>query len=430
MHPPHLHMCTHIGLSSVSLDCLLKTTSQAEEIDTKPSEPIEDDLMTSTSIGTSLEPAYKAMIHCRDKLVTAVSSDILSISGILVANEFIPPEISSKMLLPTLTPQEKATSLVIAITEKVKLVPNRFQELIKLFSEQICTKDIVPSLSSHIIHDSEQLTGARKQDIGVIISTDQQHAICEPHMYTAWATLNPDDKLDLEAKLLTDAETIGQDFALLCCKARDSFAQRGISPQDLANILLDLMVYKPSSSSSIPLLKEKHETLMIAQSVHETFNTLRPHMSFFNYEILQFLIEGRGSEDDKAALATYMRKFTEFCKRHVFEVPQLFNGHQIESHKMKQRLHIKVTEHFKAAFLIKSTVEALSSTGDESKTKSICSSKLGFNLEDAKKNSKKICKHSQLKPLISLSRHHIRRKCNFDLFTPNVCITSRPRRQS
>ena len=43
---------------------------------------------------------------------------------------------------------------------------------------------------------------------------------------------------------------------------------------------------------------------MKAKSVHEIFDTLEPYMSFFNYEILEFLIEGKGSEADKAALAT------------------------------------------------------------------------------------------------------------------------------
>jgi Ran GTPase-activating protein (RanGAP) involved in mRNA processing and transport len=346
--------------------------------------------MAMTSFDTSSESAYKVMIHCHDKLVTALSNDIITVSGILVANEFIPPEISNKMLLPTLTSQEKATSLVNAITKKIKLVPSRFQELIKIFSEQVCSKDIIPSLSSHISH--QQVTEDGKQDVGVILSTDQQD-ICKRHIYTAWETLDPDDKIDLEARLLTDAETIGQDFALLCCKARDSFARRGITPQDLAHVLLDLLVYKPTSSTSIPLLQNKEETLMKAQSVHDTFNTLRPYMSFYNYELLQFLIEGKGSKDDKDALATYMRKFMEFCRRHVFEVPQSIkysNGHHIEDHKMKQRLHIKVTKHFRTAFLLKSTTKSLSSTDDEDQIRKVCSNKLGISLEDAKNIQRKI----------------------------------------
>ena len=349
-------------------------------------------------IHTNLEPAHKAIIRCHDKLVTAFSTDILSISGALVAKEFIPAESSSKMLLPNLTPQEKATILVIAITEKIKLVPNRFQELIKIFSEQTCTKDIVTSLSSHI--HCQEIAEDKKQENVEVIATSQQYAVCEGHMYTAWVTLDPDDKIDLEARLITDAETIGQGFALLCWKARDSFEQRGITPQTLASALLDLTVYKDPSASScfIPLLKEKEEALKRAQSVHETFDALRPHMSFFNYEILQFLIEGKGSDDDKVALATFLTNFEKFCRRHVFEVPftTYSNGHRLDNHKTKQRLHVKVTKHFKAAFLIKS--EAVPSTSDTSQARNICSSKLGINLEDAKNIQRKLACILDLNP--------------------------------
>ena len=56
-------------------------------------------------------------------------------------------------------------------------------------------------------------------------------------MYTAWASLDPDDKINLEARLLTEAEKIGVKFAHLCTKARNSFEERGISPQKLAILL-------------------------------------------------------------------------------------------------------------------------------------------------------------------------------------------------
>lgn len=218
-------------------------------------------------------------------------------------------------------------------------------------------------------------------------------------------------------------------FAHLCTKARDSFEERGVKPQMLADTLIDLMVYKPGSSCHdiIPPLKEESGTLIRAQSVHEIFYALRPHMSFFNYEILQFLIEGKGSKSDKVALDMYLKYFTEFCKRHVFEVPftTYSSGQQIEGHEVKQRLHIKVTKHFKAAFLVRSTAEALPITGDESQTESICSSKLGMNLElRREKYSKKISKYSSLKSGFTLFGYHIRGKCNLDLSTPKVCVTS------
>ena len=140
------------------------------------------DANTSASVDLSSESVYNAMIHCRDKLVIALSTDILGITNTLVAREFVPAEMSNRMLSSS-TPQERATILVVAITEKIKLAPDRFQELIKIFSEQSCTKDIVTQLSSHVKRKQLEVVEDRnKDDIKVIVSTDQQHAVCEDHI--------------------------------------------------------------------------------------------------------------------------------------------------------------------------------------------------------------------------------------------------------
>ena len=356
---------------------------------------------SSTSVHASLEPAYKAIIHCRDKLVTALSTDIISISGVLVAKEFIPAESSSKMLLPNLTPQEKATILVIAITEKIKLVPNRVQELIKIFSEQTCTKDIMKSISSRISCE-EDIDDDTQDSSTEAVSHSQQYAVCEGRMYTAWVDLKPADKIDLEARLTTDAEVIREEFALLCWKVRDSFEQRDIKPRTLASALLDLTINEDLSNgnSGIPLFKEKEEALMSAKSVHDTFDVLRPHMNFFNYEILQFLIKGKGSKDDKMALSTFLKNFEEFCKRHIFEVPFTVysNGQNSDNPIMQQRLHVKVTRHFKAALLTQGASESVPTPSDSTQIEKICSNKLGINLEDAKNIQRKFAKILNLKP--------------------------------
>ena len=357
------------------------------------------DSVTSTSVDSS-KSAYMTIKHCHDKLVTALLNNVLSVSGILLANEFISEEVHSKMLLPTATPEEKATDLVNALRRKIKLAPDQFQKLIRIFSEQACTRDIVPYLSPHVSCEKVAEAGT-PQNTGMVVSTTQQYYVVG-HMYTAWETLDPDDKIDLEARLLTDAEIIGVKFAHLCTKARDSFEERGIMPRILADTLMDLTVYKPGSSCHdiIPLFKEEGGTLRGAQSVRDIFHALRPHMSFFNYEILQFLIEGKGSDSDKVALSTYLTNFTEFCRRHVFEVPfrMYSNGHQIEGPKTKQRLHIKITEHFKAAILMKSAAETLPSIDDEVQANNVCSSKLGINLEDAKNIQRKLATILGLNP--------------------------------
>ena len=378
----------------------------------------QDQTIHITPKGTSTVPSasstltnkpHQVMLHYNDKLITALSADPLGISGILLAKGFI-PEITEEQMRQCYTSREKASILVTTVRQKIEIAPKRFHEFLNILSGQTWTKDIVEILQSSIFpeHSRKDVSIGTDDQFATKSSTPSTSkyssygAVCEGHMYTAWVTLDPDDKIDLEAKLINDAETIGEEFAHLCWKARDSFELRGITPQTLASALLDITVFKDPSASNcfVPLLKEKEETLMRAQSVHETFHVLRPHMSFFNYEILQFLIEGKGSEDDKVALATFLRNFEIFCKRHVFEVPftTLSNGHHFDNPISKQRLHMKVTKHFKAAFLIKNTSEAVPSTNDSSQAQSVCSSKLGINLEDAKNIQRKLAKILDLNP--------------------------------
>ena len=99
---------------------------------------------------TAGNEACKAMLTCHDKLITSLANDYLNIAGLLLAREFISDELSAKMLLPSLTPKEKATFPVTAIREKIKLDPQmlQFTELMKLFSIHDSTKCIVSLLQS------------------------------------------------------------------------------------------------------------------------------------------------------------------------------------------------------------------------------------------------------------------------------------------
>ena len=402
---PHTSDSTHphsrsVDKSTSTAPCDSETSSR-EMNQSKIQTPSTDiTAIDSASVANNSEPAYKAMISSHDKLVTALSMDVIKMSGAFVEKEFITPEMSSKMLLSNFTEREKATILVNAITDKINIAPKRFDELVKIFSEQTCTKDIVDSLLSLIKHKEDDEDETEDCDTEET-SSSQQYAVCEDQMYTAWEKLTPDGKLDLEARLTTEAEAIRKEFALLCWRARDSFEQRNIKPRTLASALLDLTVHEDSPDSS-SLLKEEEEALMRAESVHDTFDVLRPHMNFFNYEILQFLIEGKGSKEDKSALAKFLKNFKEFCKRHVFEVPfsVYSNGHNSVSENTirQQQLHVKITERFKSALLIKTSSESVQSMSDSVHIKKVCSDKLEICLEDAKNIQRKLAQVLNLKP--------------------------------
>ena len=92
--------------------------------------------------------AFKAMVTCHNQLVTTLATDYLNVAGLLLAQGFISDEVSAKMLLPSSTPNEKATTLIAAVRERIKITPQRYPELVKLFSEHSSTKCIVNLLQS------------------------------------------------------------------------------------------------------------------------------------------------------------------------------------------------------------------------------------------------------------------------------------------
>ena len=100
---------------------------------------------------------YKAMLACHDKVVAALAMDYLTIAGALLTREFVSEEVFSKMLLPSSTPYEKGAILVTAAREGIKIAPQRFLELVKIFSEHTSTKSVVNLLQSAYQGESETL---------------------------------------------------------------------------------------------------------------------------------------------------------------------------------------------------------------------------------------------------------------------------------
>ena len=89
---------------------------------------------------------HTAMIKHHDKLVTAISTDTLNVAGILLSKEFISEEVEQKARLPLLTSTERATLLVTALRNKIKVAPERFQELLEIFTKLASTTEIVKML--------------------------------------------------------------------------------------------------------------------------------------------------------------------------------------------------------------------------------------------------------------------------------------------
>ena len=102
-----------------------------------------------SKIAVSENKESLTILTYQDQLISVFSAHTLSIAGVLREYDFISDEIFDKILHPsTSTPQDKATILVNAVREKIKTTPKCLPELIRVFSEQVSTKDIAEMLRS------------------------------------------------------------------------------------------------------------------------------------------------------------------------------------------------------------------------------------------------------------------------------------------
>ena len=69
-------------------------------------------------------------------------------------------------------------------------------------------------------------------------------------------------------------------------------------------------------------------------SISDVFNELAKYFSFFDYEIIKFLIRKFGSVSNKEKLRKYKNMFCEYSKRRIVECPEDAFGGACESEKV------------------------------------------------------------------------------------------------
>ena len=398
------------GLSSSSSEELHQVISETK------SEQSHADSSSQTSgqkasidISTVTNEPHQIMLCCNDKLITALSADPQGIAGILLTKGLI-PENTEALVRQCFTPREKATILVTTVRQRIEVAPKRFQEFLDILSKQEWTRDIMTVLQSCI--SPKQL----RKDAGVQAVSTGDHDPTDKEQISSsdissngeehtFPELNSQDKAELEAQLILSADSMRKKFASLLVNVINSFQHQVIDPRRLASTVLALTEHNDPAIGK-PLLEKHKDALMKALTVDHTFDVLRPHMTFFNYEILEFLIEEMGSYNDKQKLQKFLQEFRRFCRRSVFEIPPNVLGHSAEKVIDQQKFCVKITKQFKAALLVQCTKQSEPDSQPASSTQlsscaedreGICAPELGISLEDAKHIQRKLASVLKLK---------------------------------
>lgn len=167
-----------------------------------------------------------------------------------------------------------------------------------------------------------------------------------PFPYLNLSKLDEDEREDLIQRLSDDLTKMITKFAKLFNEICESLQSRDVTTQRLARQALSLGAYE-SQNIQKPLLSEDEKDLRSSKNIDESFIILRHHMSFFNYELLEHIVDSGSicSEQDRQQLDKYRTEFKEFCRRKVFEVPPDSFGSSTVSKTKQRKFVVLITKH-------------------------------------------------------------------------------------
>ena len=109
-------------------------------------------------------------------------------------------------------------------------------------------------------------------------------------------------------------------FQKLVSATIESLISQKASPDNLVSRLMTLGAFKPVfKEPQVPLFQFCFEKLEAADTIPKVFLVLKDYFSFFNYHIIEHIIEELGTEEDKTRLQGYKEYFNWYAKRRIFE---------------------------------------------------------------------------------------------------------------
>ena len=134
--------------------------------------------------------------------------------------------------------------------------------------------------------------------------------------------MSPDEKERLHQQLYAESYNMIYKFQWLFNSTRKSLVNRKISVEGLLKHLDCLGSIQPSiKGSELPVLGCQLPELRKLESVEKAMFVISSYCSFFNYRIVEEIIDNLGSEQDKANLKKFKEDFSEYAQQHIFECP-------------------------------------------------------------------------------------------------------------
>ena len=143
--------------------------------------------------------------------------------------------------------------------------------------------------------------------------------------YLDLSGLTHEQQQGLRGRLQFESQEIIICFQKLVSATINSFEKQFVPPDELVSHVMPLGALHPVfKEPQVPLFQNRFKELEVANTIPKVFWVLKDYFSFFNYHILEHIIEELGTEDDKGRLQTYKENFKQYAKGRIFERPPDF----------------------------------------------------------------------------------------------------------
>ena len=137
--------------------------------------------------------------------------------------------------------------------------------------------------------------------------------------------LTCDQKRQLRSRLRVESQEIMFKFQQLFSRVYKSLCEQEVTVDTLVTHLLSLGALDPvSKKSQKPLLQTFFQELRNAESIEDVLWVIRDYFSFFNYHVIEHIVDGLGTDQDRAELENYKKEFRQYSKRRIYECPPVY----------------------------------------------------------------------------------------------------------
>ena len=115
-----------------------------------------------------------------------------------------------------------------------------------------------------------------------------------------------------------------------------------VTTKQFALSLIALGAYEPVTKKERALLDDHEDEIFEAETILDIYRIIRPYMSFFNPELLAYVIETHGTQANRDDFKEYMSKLNTFCQSIVVPPMKFSSEEQLMSVERREEIRIKL----------------------------------------------------------------------------------------